>query len=195
MMRFRRSICAAITVAVMAVLLVASPPSPGVDVAAAQTPTISFTNVSDQLPDVVDEGDDGLWATWVDNDGDGFVDQRPSYGIAWGDVNDDGFLDVFVNNHAGDRFGPPPSLYVNQGDGTFENELDRFSADEQGAIVNGDRHGAVWTDIDNDGDEDLLLLVGLNIELGRSLNKLFICLLYTSPSPRDRQKSRMPSSA
>ena len=25
--------------------------------------------------------------------------------------------------------------------------------------------------------------------------QFFICLLYTSPSPRDRQKSRMPSSA
>ena len=25
--------------------------------------------------------------------------------------------------------------------------------------------------------------------------RLWICLLYTSPSPRDRQKSRMPSSA
>ena len=25
--------------------------------------------------------------------------------------------------------------------------------------------------------------------------KRYICLLYTSPSPRDRQKSRMPSSA
>ena len=25
--------------------------------------------------------------------------------------------------------------------------------------------------------------------------RYFICLLYTSPSPRDRQKSRMPSSA
>ena len=25
--------------------------------------------------------------------------------------------------------------------------------------------------------------------------KHYICLLYTSPSPRDRQKSRMPSSA
>ena len=24
---------------------------------------------------------------------------------------------------------------------------------------------------------------------------LYLCLLYTSPSPRDRQKSRMPSSA
>eukprot|EP00828_Plagiopyla_frontata_P032017 TRINITY_DN4180_c0_g1_i2.p1 TRINITY_DN4180_c0_g1~~TRINITY_DN4180_c0_g1_i2.p1 ORF type:complete len:279 (-),score=52.52 TRINITY_DN4180_c0_g1_i2:23-754(-) len=27
------------------------------------------------------------------------------------------------------------------------------------------------------------------------IDKLYICLLYTSPSPRDRQKSRMPSSA
>ena len=27
------------------------------------------------------------------------------------------------------------------------------------------------------------------------LFKAYICLLYTSPSPRDRQKSRMPSSA
>ena len=29
----------------------------------------------------------------------------------------------------------------------------------------------------------------------RSKEKIIICLLYTSPSPRDRQKSRMPSSA
>ena len=27
------------------------------------------------------------------------------------------------------------------------------------------------------------------------LQDLYLCLLYTSPSPRDRQKSRMPSSA
>ena len=32
-----------------------------------------------------------------------------------------------------------------------------------------------------------------NAELARRLGEL--CLLYTSPSPRDRQKSRMPSSA
>ena len=35
--------------------------------------------------------------------------------------------------------------------------------------------------------------------LGDEENKVYggvyICLLYTSPSPRDRQKSRMPSSA
>jgi hypothetical protein len=29
----------------------------------------------------------------------------------------------------------------------------------------------------------------------QQLNRLHTCLLYTSPSPRDRQKSRMPSSA
>ena len=29
----------------------------------------------------------------------------------------------------------------------------------------------------------------------RALRKYYACLLYTSPSPRDRQKSRMPSSA
>ena len=33
-----------------------------------------------------------------------------------------------------------------------------------------------------------LLMIGINVVI-------FICLLYTSPSPRDRQKSRMPSSA
>ena len=37
----------------------------------------------------------------------------------------------------------------------------------------------------------LLSVVGLN-EIEPSISA---CLLYTSPSPRDRQKSRMPSSA
>ena len=30
---------------------------------------------------------------------------------------------------------------------------------------------------------------------GNDQEQLYTCLLYTSPSPRDRQKSRMPSSA
>ena len=34
------------------------------------------------------------------------------------------------------------------------------------------------------------------VTIGRDKNILLdVCLLYTSPSPRDRQKSRMPSSA
>ena len=30
---------------------------------------------------------------------------------------------------------------------------------------------------------------------GSGVDRITVCLLYTSPSPRDRQKSRMPSSA
>ena len=33
------------------------------------------------------------------------------------------------------------------------------------------------------------------VRLNNSSTQVYICLLYTSPSPRDRQKSRMPSSA
>ena len=37
--------------------------------------------------------------------------------------------------------------------------------------------------------------MALGIELGLGPGYIVLCLLYTSPSPRDRQKSRMPSSA
>ena len=39
--------------------------------------------------------------------------------------------------------------------------------------------------------QDFLNQEGIQWEAGKHT----ICLLYTSPSPRDRQKSRMPSSA
>ena len=53
------------------------------------------------------------------------------------------------------------------------------------------------------GDPDVILVdlpdaclqKGLLRELLEPLEPLLSCLLYTSPSPRDRQKSRMPSSA
>ena len=39
--------------------------------------------------------------------------------------------------------------------------------------------------------------LGLNVAIveRESVGGICFCLLYTSPSPRDRQKSRMPSSA
>ena len=46
-------------------------------------------------------------------------------------------------------------------------------------------------DIDLDIDLDMLVISGGNHTEARYKT----CLLYTSPSPRDRQKSRMPSSA
>eukprot|EP01017_Pseudomicrothorax_dubius_P031076 TRINITY_DN392_c0_g1_i5.p1 TRINITY_DN392_c0_g1~~TRINITY_DN392_c0_g1_i5.p1 ORF type:complete len:161 (-),score=29.12 TRINITY_DN392_c0_g1_i5:17-499(-) len=39
------------------------------------------------------------------------------------------------------------------------------------------------------------LRIPLLSDFGKNIAKSYGCLLYTSPSPRDRQKSRMPSSA
>ena len=41
-------------------------------------------------------------------------------------------------------------------------------------------------------DTSIKFLFDEGVRLGASIK---VCLLYTSPSPRDRQKSRMPSSA
>ena len=43
--------------------------------------------------------------------------------------------------------------------------------------------------------ESIEAMLSGDIETGKSLLRDYVCLLYTSPSPRDRQKSRMPSSA
>ena len=55
-----------------------------------------------------------------------------------------------------------------------------------------------WHDLIVENVEDLAQI--LTAEQGKPLSEargeiLYGCLLYTSPSPRDRQKSRMPSSA
>ena len=41
---------------------------------------------------------------------------------------------------------------------------------------------------------DYVLRLSLD-KAGKVANQISTCLLYTSPSPRDRQKARMPSSA
>ena len=76
-----------------------------------------------------------------------------TFGGSWGDRNGDGWPDLFVNNHRN-----RPSLYVNQGDGTFEDRW--FEADFWHVLPNLDQHGASWTDFDNDGDQDLFVSLG-----------------------------------
>ena len=63
----------------------------------------------------------------------------------------------------------------------------------QGVVLNEPSVVAV---VDNKGKKSVLA-VGDEAKtmLGRTPGNIQACLLYTSPSPRDRQKSRMPSSA
>ena len=44
-------------------------------------------------------------------------------------------------------------------------------------------------------EKGTIIYVGKAVNLKNRVRSYFRCLLYTSPSPRDRQKSRMPSSA
>ena len=52
----------------------------------------------------------------------------------------------------------------------------------------------VWNATFEYPDKDLTLLYSASLSSNNPRGNR-ICLLYTSPSPRDRQKSRMPSSA
>lgn len=74
----------------------------------------------------------------------------PSYGVSWGDFNNDGYPDAWVGNHY-----EAPNLYINNGDGTFTDIRDTaWPGDIR------DAHGAAWGDFDNDGDQDLIEMVG-----------------------------------
>ena len=84
-------------------------------------------------------------------DGSGINYRGASYGVAWGDYNQDGLIDLWVGNH-----GFAATLYQNKGDGTFAN-VTASVFDEQ---PQGDFHGAAWADFDRDGDLDLIQLVG-----------------------------------
>ena len=80
-----------------------------------------------------------------------------SYGAAWGDYDRDGLVDLWVNNH-----GFAPTLYQNQGNGKFSD----VTAEVFELPPKGDLHGAAWADFDNDGDLDLIQLVGADVGQG-----------------------------
>ncbi len=94
------------------------------------------------------------------NNGDGtFTDVTQQAGIAplndgrsiaWGDYNNDGFLDLFISRGTDSI---KQSLYQNNGDGTFTDVTDEAGL---GAISNN--RAAAWGDFDNDGYLDLYVV-------------------------------------
>lgn len=111
------------------------------------------------------------------NEGDGtFTDvtyeagldaYHPTQTAAWADVNGDGHVDLFVGNESSAAIDPfsgdtsstdvsphPSSLYLNQGDGTFEEQ-----AGAAGIEVEAYVKGSAWGDVNNDGWPDLYVSV------------------------------------
>ena len=77
-------------------------------------------------------------------------------GAAWGDCDLDGDLDLYVANGEGSKDGEMNVLFVNDGEGKFE---DRSEEAGLGSIR---LHSAAcgWGDTDNDGDLDLYVVNG-----------------------------------
>ncbi|MDA0748733.1 MAG: VCBS repeat-containing protein, partial [bacterium] len=81
--------------------------------------------------------------------------QRLATGLAWGDYDGDGDLDLYITNW-GSSVSPTVStnrLYRNNGNGTFSDV-----AAQAGVADNRNSIAALWADYDNDGDLDLYVV-------------------------------------
>jgi hypothetical protein len=94
----------------------------------------------------------------------GIQHEGPSAGASWGDVNGDGWPDLWVGNHT-----EAPNLFQNNKNGTFSNISNQLFNNK-----NADMHGAAWADFDNDGDQDLFIEVGAQSGTGGGANQLLI---------------------
>ncbi len=90
---------------------------------------------------------DGDWRFTKITNSAGVADTHMGLGIACADYDNDGFVDMFLNNYGGNV------LYHNNGDGTFE-EVGQFAGVGNGRRVGG---GVSFFDKDADGDLDLYI--------------------------------------
>ena len=94
----------------------------------------------------------------------------------------------------------PPTVWLNSSTATiYRHSLDKKMSEKEGEIGTGFSVNVAkaWeeTFFSSHTPQTRKIVLRTSIVLGKNGGALEPCLLYTSPSPRDRQKSRMPSSA
>jgi hypothetical protein len=80
----------------------------------------------------------------------GLLSFRPTQTAAWGDFDNDGFLDLYIGNESSPGEMHPAELYRNNGDGTFTNVTRQAGVGFIGYVK-----GVAWGDYNNDGLLDL----------------------------------------
>jgi enediyne biosynthesis protein E4 len=91
----------------------------------------------------------------------GITTKRDSTGIAWGDYNSDGLLDLYIARGTLRSGSLGNTLYRNNGDGTFTN-----ATAEADLTTTANTWAPVWGDYDNDGFLDLFVTCAGASELG-----------------------------
>lgn len=74
--------------------------------------------------------------------------------VSVSDVNNDGYPDFYLTNS---EYGTQNALYINQGDGTFEDRAGEMGVADLNVEGSGVSMGSVWGDLNNDGFEDLVV--------------------------------------
>jgi hypothetical protein len=93
------------------------------------------------------------------------------FAVAWVDVNGDGLPDLWVDRQGkGTPSDQPPNLYINQGNGTFVDQLNQYVS----KIQLFDAHGAVWADFTNSGLPSLYQTVGAHHGMGQGDKPFYV---------------------
>ncbi len=93
----------------------------------------------------------------------GLLSFHPTQTAAWADINQDGFLDLYIGNESQPGNIHPCELFMNKGDGTFVDFASALKVQHIGFVK-----GVRWGDINNDRLPDLFIS-----ELGNK-NKLYV---------------------
>jgi len=109
----------------------------------------------------IDPPENNLSALY-NNNGDGTftlsenaVNRIGGHGVAWGDYNNDGNMDVYIANVKDILPSGKNILYMNDGYGTFTDVTDSTGVGDE-----SDSTEITWVDFDNDGDLDLHVVSG-----------------------------------
>jgi hypothetical protein len=129
---------------------------------------IDFDNDGDQDLYVTHYGTNSLYQNRLIEDGGlAFVDVTGISGLAgaggrtlmsaWGDYDQDGYLDVYITKHQCFLDTTADQLFHNDGDGSFTEVSDLLCSGASAPCdaVNGLGFAPAWLDYDNDGDADL----------------------------------------